>query len=358
MISNRPDYLEKNIKFYKAFPVGYNMDADYHRLPPLLNFDFHTLNGVLPLTKSRFDYLGRNGAVDGVESSVILVNPLEEEYQYYESLGITEFQAVSIILSFCAFEESEGRALKGIPYSVSLVPMEKNGQIDTWNINLLRAHDLEKICQEGGWVQTEFNPFLGWYDGMFMHYSLFSKMGLKTYIDSIGFQWGMYFLAPVFDKKEVIMPENHTYSKTINAKYRKYKTDLYFKPFTNTKPRRIWGCDSPIELFLLQGLFIRKRSPEIQMCIYKTGEIYPNYYKMQESEYWIGEDRLITAADFYFQDKKLAIFCDGKEFHDPEKDRKINSSLDDLGIKVLRFSGKRITEELESVLDEIEACLD
>jgi hypothetical protein len=100
MITNRPSYLEKNIKFYKSFPEGYNMDVDYNRLPPLLNFDFHTLNGILPLTKSRFNYLDNNGTVDGIGTSAILVNPFEAEYQYYESLGVTEFQAVSIVLSF------------------------------------------------------------------------------------------------------------------------------------------------------------------------------------------------------------------------------------------------------------------
>ena len=357
MITNRPKYLEDKIKFYKKFPKGYNLDADYHKLPPLLNLDFHTLNGILPLTKSRFDFIGENGNVDGKEGKVIFTNPLAEEYEYYESIGVSEFQALQIVMNFYVFEEIENNGLKGFPYSISLVPMEKNKQIDTWNIDLLKNFDLEQLCQEGGYVYSDFNPFQGWYDRYVSHFSVFSNIENKVYSDCIGFVWGMYFLSYKFDKKEVQIIENQVYSKQINAKYRKFKTDLYFKSFKDTKPRRIWGCDSPIELFVLQGLYLKNIFPEIQMCFYKNGEIFPNYYKMQESEYWIGQEQLITSADFYFPDKKVAIFCDGKEFHNSEKDKIINKKLNDIDINVLRFTGKEINDNLSKVLDTIEKTI-
>ena len=356
MIKNRPEYLEKNLQFYK-FPPGKSLDADYHRLPPLLNLDFHTLNGILPLTKSRFDFVGENGIADGNKSTIVFVNPLEEEYNYYESIGVTEFQAIQIVLNFFAFNENSDGSLSGLPYSVSLVPMEKNKQIDTWNINLLKQFDLEELCQRGGDVFTEFNPFQGWYSGLAMSYDLFSQMKFKNYTDSIAFIWGMYFLSPVFDKKEVQIIENKTFSKQINAKYRRFKTDLYFKSFKDVNPRRIWGCDSPIELFLLQGLHIRKLKPEIQTCFFKNCLTELNYYKMQENEIWVGQENLITSADLYFPEFKIAIFCDGAEFHDAEKDKRIDSELNKIGIKSLRYSGKQITENLESVLDDIEKNL-
>ncbi|EPR69387.1 DUF559 domain-containing protein [Cyclobacterium qasimii] len=354
MIANRPKYLEENLKYYKEFPIGFNLDADYHKLPPLLNLDFHTLNGILPLTKSRFDFIGKNGNVEDQESTVIFTNPLPEEYEYYESIGATEFQAIQIVMNFHTLKEERDKALRGIPYSISLVPMEKNKKIDTWNINLLKQFDLEKLCQEGGYVYSDFNPFQGWYDGYVSHYNVFSSIPNKGYSDCIGFVWGMYFLSPVFDKKEVQIIENPTFSKQINAKYRRFKTDLYFKQFQDTRPRRIWGCDSPIELFVLQGLSLRELYPEIQMCFYKNREIFPNYYQMQENEIWVGQEQLITSADFYFPEKKLAIFCDGKEFHDEMKDKEISKKLNDIGVDVLRFSGKQINEDLTSVLDEIE----
>jgi hypothetical protein len=167
----------------------------------------------------------------------------------------------------------------------------------------------------------------------------------------------MYFLCPVFNKSEVIIPENNEYSKAINSKYKKYKINRYFKPFGDTNPRQIWGCNSPIELFLLQGLYVRGIVPDIQMSFYRNGDIFPNYYKMSEQEVFLPQDKLITASDFYYPVNKLALFCDGKEFHDAEKDKKIDESLDAIGIKTLRFSGKRITEDIETVLDEIENCL-
>jgi len=354
MINNRPKYLEENINYYSNFPTGYHLEVDYSKLPPMLNFDFHTLNGIQPLTTSRFEYIGVNGSDGENEGTIVFVNPLPEEYEYYESIGVKEFQAIQIVFNFFAFEESENRVLKGLPYSVSLVPMEKNKKIDTWHIDLLKQFDLERLCQEGGEVFTDFNPFKGWYDGLAMQYSLFSSLGHDGFSDSIGFLWGMYFLSPIFDKKEVRIPEMKSYSRLINANYRKFKTDLYFKRFDNVTPRRIWGCDSPIELFLLQGLHIRNIHPEVQMCFYKNGVIFPNYFKMQEQEYWLSQDKLITSSDFYIPEKKIAIFCDGKEFHNEEKDKKITESLKTLGIKVLRFQGSEINNEIEKVLDKIE----
>lgn len=355
-MENRPKYLSDNIKFYSAFPQGYNMDVDYRCLPPMLNFDFHTLNGILPLTTSRFKYVGENGEFAGKKSTIIFVNPSEEEYQYFESIGVTEFQAISIVVNFYAVEEEAPKVLRGLPYSVSLVPMSKNNQIDTWNINLLRQSNLEELCQGSASVFTEFTPFKNHF-GLVMNYSFFSEFPLTEYTDSIGFQWGIYFLNPVFQKNEIQMTENTTYSKEINAKYRKYKVNRYYKPFKDINPRQLWGCNSPIELFLLQGLYIRGIVPEIQMNFYKDGVIFPNYYKMQEHEIFVPEDKLITSADFYYPEFKLALFCDGKDFHDEERDRRIDESLCSIGVKSLRFSGKKITEDLEGVLNEIETTL-
>lgn len=355
-MESRPKYLSDNIEFY-SFPQGFDMDVDYKHLPPLLNLDFHFLNGILPLTTPRFNFIGKNGSVDGKESSVIFVNPSEEEYKYFESIGVTEFQAISLVVHFYVVEEIKPNVLKGLPYSVSLLPMTKDKQIDTWNIDLLRQFDLEELCQEGGKVFSGFIPFNQWYKGYGTHYSLFSEITTNEFTDSIGFEWGMYFLCPVYNKNEVMLPENKELSNAMNARYKKYKVNRYFKPFTNTNPRQVWGCNSPIELFLLQGLYIRDVVPEIQMNFYRNGEIFPNYYRMAEQKIFLPEDRLITSADFYYPNQKLAIFCDGKEFHDIERDRKIDENLKTLGITTLRFSGKRITEEMEIVLDEIQNSL-
>jgi hypothetical protein len=42
--------------------------------------------------------------------------------------------------------------------------------------------------------------------------------------------------------------------------YRKHRANLLYKPFTEIKPRRVWGAQSPIELFLFQELLQRDLS--------------------------------------------------------------------------------------------------
>ena len=317
----------------------------------LLNLDFHQLNGILPITKSRIESIEKNSKVDNKESTVIFTNPHPEEFDYYERIGVTEFQAINLVVNVFTLQE-EGSILKGLPYSVSLVPIEKNKKIEPFDINLLRKVDLEKFSLTG-FIYTDFNPFSGWYDGFATNYSVFSKMNLPVYTDCIGFVWETYFLSPKYDSREVQILKNHTYSDQINAKYRKFKTNLFFKPFQDVNPRRIWGCESPIELFVLQGLHSLGKNPQLQVCIYKDGTCIENYFKMQESEIWIGQDKLITAADFYFQNEKVAIFCDGVEYHDKIKDNAIDRQLLQMGIKPFRFSGKEITENLEKVLETI-----
>src|SRR5258708_361499 len=65
-------------------------------------------------------------------------------------------------------------------------------------------------------------------------------------------------------------------------------------------------------------------------------------------------------ADFYYHPKKLIIEIDGS-IHDLD-DVKSNDiirqkNLEDLGLKILRFTTKEITNDLESVLQRIEKSL-
>lgn len=348
MILNRPKFLEDNLKYYKNFPKQKDLEIDFRNIPPILNLDFHALNGILPITNSRLKFITDSG-----HPPILTVNPSEIEYEYYKSIGVNEFQAISIVFNFFALEDNPDGSLKGLPYNISLLPMTNKGKIDTWRIELLEQMDVEQLSQEGNLVFTEFNPFQSWKQGMGMDYQIFSNLDYNDYIDTVGFNWGMYFLSPIFDKREIKVFENSTSSKEINAKYRKYKTNLFFKNFSNTEPRRIFGCDSPIELFLLQGIYLKKLIPIIQTNIFKSGDVIANYFEMQDSGIWLGQEQLITQADFYFPYKKLAIFCDGKEFHDLNKDKKINEALNKLDINVLRFTGKDITENLENVLETI-----
>lgn len=349
MITNRPEFLIRNLPHYKNFPKRKSLKVDLSNLPLLLNLDFNYLDGIQPITKSRINYLLSHNV-----PPIVNINPSETELEYYKKIGVREFQCIKIILNFYVLNDIDDDTIEGIPYNVSLMPMLKRGKIDTISIENLTALDLQKVNDNSNIVYTDFNPFQKWNQGMGMSYEIFARLGYDNFTDSLGFNWGIFFLSPVFDKREVKLPENKSYSNEINAKFRRYKTNLYFKSFSNAVPRRVFGCVSPIELFLLQGLHIKNLTPNIQTSIYKTGEIISNYFDMQRDEVWLGQERLITEVDLYFPEKKLAIFCDGKEFHDAEKDRRIVKELEQLGIQSLRFSGKQITENLEAVLNFIE----
>lgn len=355
MIENRPKYLE-DISFYQNIPAGVDIGIDFSSLPPLFNLDLHQLNGLQPLTSSMFDYIRQPNVNGEKQISTVTVNPSEKEIEYYKANEMTEWQLVSIVINLYDFKK-EGKTLIGKPYSVSLFPGSKRGEVDPWHIDLIRKMNIESTLG-GGNIYSESNPFSGWYGGFFGQYSLLAaSSGITSHSDSIGFVYSQYLLNPKFDKREVQILVDQSAPNYINSKFKKYRIKLFFEPFKDVMPRKIWGCESPIELFLLQGLAKNDLYPEIQTLIFRNGDIYPSYHLMIEEHLWQTQDNLISNVDFYFHEKKLAIFCDGRAYHDAEKDGKIDSKLRDLGIKSLRFNGKQLTEDLESVIETIKTEL-
>lgn len=355
MIVNRPQYLD-DINYYSKIPSGFDIDIDFTKLPSVFNLDLYQLNGLQPLTTSMFNYI-REPDINGEKQiATVSENPSEKEIEYYKVNGITEWQLINVVISLYDFRKN-GNTLIGKPYSVSLVPASKRGKIHHLHIDFIKQINIESTLG-GGWIYSEFNPFKGWYSGLFGKYALLAgNSGISGFTDSIGFVWEQYILSTKFNKKEIQILEDQTAPKNINSKFKKYRTKLYFEKFTDIKPRKIWGCESPIELFLLQGLAKNNLYPEIQTLIFKDGAVYSNYHLMIENHLWKTEDKLISNVDFFFPEKQLAIFCDGKAFHDSEekraKDTKIDSSLSSLGISSLRFSGKQITGDLESVIKTV-----
>lgn len=55
--------------------------------------------------------------------------------------------------------------------------------------------------------------------------------------------------------------------------------------------------------------------------------------------------------------KRLIVEADGAAFHDPEKDAIRDAAFRSLGYVVLRFGYDRIVNDIEGVIDEIEAAL-
>lgn len=57
-------------------------------------------------------------------------------------------------------------------------------------------------------------------------------------------------------------------------------------------------------------------------------------------------------VDFANPQMKIAIECDGKQWHDPEKDAKRDAALFDIGWQVFRFTGRECNEPSTEEYDE------
>ncbi|TDL92123.1 DUF559 domain-containing protein [Vibrio vulnificus] len=94
-------------------------------------------------------------------------------------------------------------------------------------------------------------------------------------------------------------------------------------------------CESPIEKKVLKALWMRD---------YKATTQYP-----------IRRYRIDVALPEY----RLAIECDGKDFHSSKKakahDRKRDAYLKSIGWKTLRFSGSTINGNMSKVITRIES---
>lgn len=342
MIKNRPKLLE-SIPFYKNLPRA-PFHYDPSALPSVLNFDIYDLCGLLPITSEVFKYYGE----------FITVQPPQEVVDYYFENNIN-FQMVLIVANFYDIKLEDGTVV-GRPYSISLVPASKRGKLDPRNVKFAQSLKLEEI-EDMGNIYLNFDPFEGAY-GLFGSYStLMGEDGLKTYTDSIGFVINAYFLADSFEKEKVALPNMVEAPKYIQDKYTKFRINHYFKQFKDIKPRKIWGVDSPIELFLVQALAAKNIYPQIQTLIFENGDVFPSFYELIEEQNLRKENPLITEADLYFPEKKIAIFCDSTLHHRSKKakykDEKISNKLEELGIRSIRVQGSNIVKYLNRTVNGI-----
>lgn len=342
MIENRPKSLE-DIPYYKHLPrAPFRYDPSI--LPSALNFDIYDTCGLLPITKEASGHYGE----------FLTVQPPEEVVNYYFEKNIN-FQMVSIVANFYDLQFKNG-VVVGKPYCISLVPATKRGKLDPRSVKFAQSLKLEEMETFGG-IYLGFNPFNGGY-GLFGSYStLMGEKGIDVYTDSVGFVVNAYFLADEYDKDQVLLPNMVNAPRFIQNKYTQYRINHYFKQFKNTQPRKIWGADSPIELFLIQALAARHLYPQIQTLIFETGDVFPSFYEMIEEQRLTEETTLITEVDLYFPDKKVAIFCDSTRHHrslkSRQKDERISNVLNEIGIRSIRVKGQNIVHQLERTVNEI-----
>ncbi|WP_290500860.1 hypothetical protein [Alcanivorax sp.] len=329
-IENRPKELE-NLPFYKNLPLmPIRIDVE-GAIGDFLNYDIFQLDGVQPLEKRHVE--ANNGLIG--------VNASQESIEIYKKERVN-FQLIYVVINAYGFRDENGE-LVGKPYRISLMPASKRGAISSVPPEWVENIDLERM---GGVpkLYKGFNPFRGAF-GLHM-------LGMHDYSDiesdMLGFVHSVYALADKFEHSEVLLPgipklQGHG---QVLKDYKKYRNNWYFKSFRKLKPKKIWGCDSPIELFLLHAMDSIGLNPELQTIICEDGFTVPGFHKLWENLKSRKRLKSITDADFYFPDKRLAVFCDSVAHHSsPEakkKDREIDEKLNKIGIQSLRICGTDI----------------
>ena len=104
-------------------------------------------------------------------------------------------------------------------------------------------------------------------------------------------------------------------------------------------------CGSPIEEMLLYALYPRLKTKERDLLCAQ--------YEFPAAGVW--------KPDFAFPQLKIAIYCDGWEYHQEKssfhQDRSESRLLQAMGWEVLRFTGSEIHNDVNGVVNEILAFL-
>ncbi|HHO0937781.1 TPA: hypothetical protein ACRTTK_001774 [Aeromonas hydrophila] len=334
-IENRPEELF-TLPLYGCLPSSpFQIDLK-GALGDFLAHDLFDLDGNQPI----------EGNIIKLTNGLFNVNPSKEAIKCYRERG-DDFQMINVVVCCYAFEEIDGQ-LFGLPYHVSLRPGQTRGKPTTVGIDAIEKLDLERVL-EGNPHYMGFNPFTN----AFGLYCIGEGISVNDRIcsDVIGFVYNTYFLASKYDKSYVLDPGLCTSllgeSKALLNDYRKFRFSRYFKFFDNIEPIKVWGCDSPIELFLLQAMHSLGLKPTIQTHILPDGSIFPTLQSM-----WEGGVRTkalsntITEVDFYFVEPRVAVFVDSVAHHSSEeaiaKDKSIDEKLNAIGVRSIRVSGPDI----------------
>lgn len=331
-IENRPKELA-GLPFYKDLPyMPVRIDLE-GVIGEFLSYDIFQLDGVQPLEKRHME--ASNGFI-GVNASTESIAIYKEEQ--------VNFQFIYVVINAYGFREVDGE-LVGKPYCISLVPASKRGEISSVSPEWIESIDLERVARIPK-LYKGFNPFRGAF-GLHM-LGGYDYSNIES--DMLGFVQSGYALADKFEHSEVLLPripmlQGH---RQVLNDYKKYRNNTYFKPFKKLRPKKIWGCDSPIELFLIHAMDSIGLNPELQTIICEDGFTVPSFHKLWENHKSRKRLKSITDADFYFPAKKLAVFCDSVTHHSSleakKKDQIIDEKLKKIGIRSLRICGRNIAQ--------------
>ncbi len=345
MIRNRPVQLLADPS-YGILPKP-PFAIDWSSVPELIRVATFDLGGIQPVTK----------AMAEAAAGTLHDKPCQAEVELFRKRG-TKFQLVSLVLS-CVQAGYVDSLLQVRPFAITLIPASKRGKVRDTSIDLVAKLDLSS------WLATKpiysgYNPFSG-------TWSLFGNMpgyldGERSgFFDEVGIVADQFFLATeVPDEDEPLTIEINMPSQQMKARYEKHRRKLFFTPFGKVEARRVWGAETPIELFVIQALAKEKLFPVCQMLIMNDGSTFPSWYHLWNDLEFRHTDGLVTEADLYFPDQRVAVFCDGghhSRAKQKAKDASITEKLLALGIRTVRIPGDEIRRDLSGAIIRVKDVL-
>ncbi len=341
MIQDRPRHLLDNPEYSTLPPLPYAVD--WSAVPDLVRASIFDLSGVQPVTGTRAEAAG----------GVLRDEISENEIALFREQG-TQFQLISVVVSLLP-AASNDECFLGKPFALSLIPASKKGEIDQRPVEFVEKIDL------GQWLEA--SPAYVGYDCFSGEWSMYG--GLSTlrkissdtgYLDEIGIVIDQFFLATEVRFDDILTLDVGMPTAELTQKYTKRRNQLLFTPFSRVEARRVWGAESPIELFLVQELALRGVFPQLQMLIFENGEVFPSWYHIWRDIEFRHTGGLISEADLFFPEQRVAVFCDGRHHErrkQREKDARINARLKAIGIRPVRVPGRQIINDLPAAANSV-----
>lgn len=345
MIENRPASLLADPAYgiLPKLPIA----LEWSSVPELIRVATLDLGGVQPVTRAMADAAG----------GTLHDKPSDGEVELFHKRGTT-FQLISIVLSCVPSGEVDGVS-QVRPFAMTLIPASKREKVQDTTIDLIAKLDVHQ------WLATE--PMYAGYDPFSGEWSLFGNLPgymdgeRKGHFDEIGLVVDQFFLATdVSEEDELLTMDLKMPSEQMKARYEKHRRKLFFTPFKQVEARRVWGAETPIELFVIQALAKEKLYPACQMLIMSDGATFPSWYHLWNDVEFRHTDGLVTEADLFFPDERVAVFCDGGHHaraKQKAKDATITEKLSAMGIRSVRIAGDEIRNDLPKAVTRVKEVL-
>lgn len=344
MIENRPPHLTRQADYNRFPDQPFRMSID--RLPPLLQDSLGPLGGIQPITS----------AMARAACGILTDKPSGGEAEMFRDAD-TQFQMVMLVASIAHLRTGNGAPV-AYPYALTLMPASKRGAVTTTSVDYI-ANMVGGVAEQADWCYTGFDPFTG-------EWGMFGVLGgfIGRYngaLDEVGLVVGRYYLQVGYDPADVLETPLGFDNPRQEEKYRRHRAKLLYQPFKEVALRRVWGAESPIELFLMQELLRRGLDPQPQVLFTDDGGCHGSLYHLWKDIEFRHAPGIVTEADFFFPGPNLAVFCDSGAYHrGPKaraKDEAIDARLRTFGVKSVRVSGRTIMKDLAAAADAVCASL-